>query len=137
MKNFIIIAGLIIYLMFFPVQYVLNQQNHHDMMVAGEIVQKYAQTARTSGYFTVQLINGMRDELVSKLRLDPSEITINVTTVPKYRLDAFDEREMISYQVDIPIKRIMALNQLMGVPESENHMIYTIKGEVASEVPMP
>ncbi|MEB8637971.1 hypothetical protein P4H32_30380 [Bacillus cereus] len=130
-------AALIMFLLFFPLQYLINQQNHHDMNSGTEIVHRYAQKARTTGYFTPQILSDMRADLATKLRLTPGEITIFATTTPKYRLNTFDQREMIYYEVQLPIKRLIAINRFMGVSDIDNQMTYTIKGEVASEALMP
>lgn len=137
MKDFIILTALIVILMFFPLQYVVNQKNHNHMEATNDIVLKAAQKARTDGYFTADNIQWMVNEISSKLAIDPSEIIVDVTTTPKYRMNDFDDREMIAYDVRIPIRRLIALNQVFAIPDSENQMVYPVTGEVASEVPFP
>ncbi|MCP1312080.1 hypothetical protein [Paenibacillus tyrfis] len=137
MKEFIIMSGMIMLLMFFPVQYVLNSTNHYNMQTVNEIVHKAAQKARTDGYFTTDNINTMKADIAAKLHVDQSEISVTATTTPKYRMNAFDQREMIYYEVKVPIKRILALSRFFGVTDEANKTDYILKDAVASEVPAP
>lgn len=135
MKDFLVISALIVILFFFPLQYVLAQENHNKMSVSEEIVHAYAQEARMYGRFTPEMIDKMRDELAKRLGIQADRIHISATMVPKYRPVTFDERELIEYEVHIPLRRIIAYN--WGVTESQNKMTYVIKDAVVSEVLQP
>lgn len=137
MKEFIVGISVLLILMFFPLQWVLNQVNHYKIQSVNNIVHNAAQKARIDGYFKESTINEMRSNLASALAIDESRIEINVTTTPKYRFDSFDQREMIAYEVIVPIDSIMAMNRLFGITDADNRYEYTVKGEVPSELLAP
>jgi hypothetical protein len=65
------------------------------------------------------------------------EIVINVTTDMKYRVDQDDVREHISYDIEVPLKKIVSANIFLGIPDSANQAVYIQSGYVLSEVPSP
>lgn len=137
MKEFIVGISVLLILMFFPLQWVLNQVNHYKIQSVNNIVHNSAQRARIDGYFKESNINEMKGELASALTIDESRIEVNVTTTPKYRFDSFDHREMISYEIIVPIDSVMAMNRFFGISDMDNRFEYTIKGEVPSELLAP
>lgn len=124
-------------LLFFPVQIALSQINHHQFVTAQEITHNHAQRARQYGYFRPEDISGLRSELARRLNMSANDIQINATTVPKYRFDRFTPGELIDYEVVIPVRRILAMNRFLGIPDEENQMLRVIKGQVHSEVLLP
>jgi hypothetical protein len=133
-----IIAFSMMLLVFFPiVQYTLNQANHNRMENAIEIVHKHVQQARTDGYFTPGNIDNMKNELALRCNVTLSKIMVNVTTTPKYRFNAFDQREMIDYDIQIPINEIIAMASYFGFTSEQNKSVYTIRGSAPSEVLAP
>jgi hypothetical protein len=107
------------------------------MTRALEIVHVYAQKARTDGYFTAANIASMKSELSQVLQVGADEIIVIADQTPKYRFDSFDQREMIHYEVRIPIKKIMAMAGSFGITDAQNSTMYPIKGAVPSEVLAP
>ncbi|WP_240416483.1 hypothetical protein [Paenibacillus periandrae] len=137
MAKFIIAFSMII-LVFYPIaQYTLNQANHNRMDNAIEIVHKHVQQARTEGYFTPSNIDSMKNELSLRCNVDLSKIVVNVTTSPKYRFNAFDQREMIDYDVQIPISEIIAMASYFGFTNTQNQNMYPVRGSAPSEVLAP
>lgn len=137
MKEFIVGISVLLILMFFPLQWVLNQVNHYKIQSVNNIVHNSAQKARIDGYFKESTINEMKSNLANALAIDESRIEVNVTTTPKYRFDSFDYREMIAYEVIVPIDSVMAMNRLFGITDEDNRYQYTVKGEVPSELLAP
>lgn len=137
MKQFIVLAAAFILLMFFPIQYGINMVNHYHMKEVSRYVHNAAQQARTDGRFTEENINRLKEQIANKLYIDKSLIVVQATTSPKYRLDRFDQREMISYEVRVPISKLLAMHSFFGFAPDHNSMDYVEKGEVASEVLMP
>lgn len=137
MKEFIVGISVLLILMFFPLQWVLNQVNHYKIQSVNNIVHNAAQKARTDGYFKEYNINEMKINIASALSIDEGRIEVNVTTTPKYRFDSFDQREMITYEIIVPIDSIMAMNSFFGISDEKNKFEYTIKGEVPSELLSP
>lgn len=138
MKNFIAGVAIFMLLIVFPLQNALEVVNDHRINKFDEIVNRATQTARTDGYFKQSNIDELTDNLKTAFPdLQDSDITINVTTTPKYRLDSFDNREVINYDIGIPIRKIIVAGFLFGIPDSTNHYTYERKGFVLSEVLMP
>lgn len=131
-------CSLITLLLFFPLQYTVNQLNHYRMSTVQRIVNNTVQKARTTGYFTDALIDEMVNNIKASFpQIEDSEIYVDVTRTPKYRLDTFDQREMIKFDVRVPIDKIIALPQLFYINEADNNFNYPVKGEAPSELPIP
>jgi len=62
------------------------------------------------------------------------ELIVNVTTTIKYKRFEFDSREAIYYEIGVPIKKIVSLNNILGIADEDNRTDYIIKGYVLSEV---
>lgn len=137
MNNFIMGFAIFLILIFFPIQWTINQVNHYKIQSTNNIVHMSVQKARIEGYFKEANINEMRTKIAEALSINPSEVRIDVTTVPKYRFKYFDQREMIKYEIGVPIKKIIASNIFLDIDDNENKMEYIIKGEVTSELLAP
>lgn len=68
------------------------------------IVNTAKEQARQEDYFTKSIVSNMVAE-IEAVGFEEDEITVNVTTVPKYRTDSFDERELINYEVGVEIDK--------------------------------
>lgn len=134
MKEYIVGVAVFLVLIFFPLQWSINQINHYKIQTTNNIVYNAAQKARTDGYFKQSNLDKIRLQISTKLKVQPSEVRIEATTVPKYRLDNFDEREMICFEVGIPIDKVIAANIFYGISNEENSYEYIISGEVPSEL---
>lgn len=134
MKEYIVGFTIFLILMFFPLQWTINQINHYKIQTVNNIVYNAAQKARTDGYFKEYNINELKMNISSALNIDQSMIRVNVTTTPKYRFDSFDIREMVQYEIGIPIDEVIAMQNFLGIEEEVNRYEYIIKGEVPSEL---
>jgi len=138
MKNFIAGVAVLLLLISFPLQTALELANEKRINRFSDIVYVATQTARTDGYFTEENINNIRSQLMAAFPdLAESDIYINVTTTPKYRLDVFDDREAIYYDIRIPVRKILVAPGLFGLSETGNSYVSQRQGFVLSEVPMP
>lgn len=134
MSNYIAAFFVLILVVIFPVQYGLQIVNHHTITGFQSIVETAKEEAKQDGYFTPEGIEKMKSEITASYKdVKSSEIVVNVTTVPKYRTDSFDKRELISYEVGVPIDKIMAGGGILGIPADENRKMYYVHGQVASE----
>ena len=90
--------------------------------------------ARTDGYFTPENISNLRNT-ISGIFPDASaaEIVINVTETPKYRTDVYDERELIHYEITVPVKDVILMGDYLGITPSDNRFTYGKKSFVPSE----
>ena len=137
MKQYIVTAALLFIIMFFPLQNMVDDLNNTRKVAMNNIIHQYAQKARTNGSFTNDMVNDMENIISKVFYIDKSEIEIDVTLETKYRLNQFNDREMIDYTVSVPIKRLIAMHKFWGMTDQENQMNYILKGSIASELLEP
>lgn len=138
MKNLIMFSALLVLMLLFPTQYSLNQLNHTRMLQFENIVMNEGvYRARREGCFKPDNIENLKTKISSLYGIDKSEIVVNVTTIPKYRRDVFDERELISYEISVPLKQLIVGASLFGISNADNQGMYTVQGTVESEVLAP
>lgn len=134
MKEIIAFIAIFLLLLWTAMQPVVNEINYTHMAVVQNIVYSAAQKARTDGYFTTTNIAGIKNDITTAFpQITAVEITVTATTTPKYRTDAFDDREMIDFNVKIPIKKIIAMQPFFGLTDAQNKMDYAVDGHVPSE----
>ena len=135
MKTFIVTIAAVVLLMVFPMQNVQDIVNSHKIERFDEIVYSATQRARTDGYFTSSNISQMKGQILEVFpEVTEEELTVNVTTTIKYKKFEFDSREVINYEIGVPIKKIVSLNKILGIADEDNRTEYIIKGYVLSEV---
>lgn len=138
MKQLIILNGVILLLITFPLQYVLEQKNHHNIVQLEAYVHNAKEKAKQSGYFTTEIIDELKNNILGQFKdLTHEDLQITVTTVPKYRKNYFDERELIYYKIEVPIRKIIAGNIFWGIKDINNHYTYQIENYTTSELIMP
>ena len=126
------ILTLLLIIGFIP-QNVVQQRNHIEIMKAEAVVEVAKEEAAQAGCFTNDIISEMLDSF-EDAGIDADDVVIGeMTTTPKYRKNSFDERELITYEIGIPIKKIVANNEFYGISDEDNGYIYWFTGEIASE----
>lgn len=133
MKSFIVGTAVFLIMIFFVLQWSIEQQGHYKRTALINIVTQHAQQARMEGYFTEDIKTSMREKISDKLHIQQDEIVMEVTDTPKYRTEVFNENEMISYKVSVPMGQIVAMAGLWGLDEDSNSYWYPIEGKVSSE----
>ena len=138
MKNFIAGVAVLLVILLFPLQIAMDVINDQRLNKFDVITFKAIQIARTDGYFKQSTIENLKSELLTEFPdLEESDIVINVTTTPKYRTNEFDDREVISYDIAIPVSNVIVAGSLLGLSDNENSFMSRKKGYVLSEVLMP
>lgn len=137
MKDFIVLMAVLLILLPFPLQYALEEYNHHQKSEIQAYVNSAKEQAKQLGYFSDAIISQLTENISNNFNINKAEIMIDVTITPKYRTNEFDERELIHYRVDVPIKKIIAVPSIWGISNSENSAVYTIEGFATSEALMP
>ena len=138
MKNFLAGLVMVLLLIIFPLQSVLEIINERRIQVFSDVVYTSVQTARTDGYFKQSNIDNLRQKLIAEFpELSPADIQVNVTTTMKYRTSVYDEREAINYDIQIPIRKIVAVPAYWGITDDENQTFARRQGFVWSEVLAP
>lgn len=137
MKDFIVLIAVLIILLPFPLQYALEEYNHHQKAEIQSYVYVAKEKAKQKGYFSDNIITELTENISKNFRIDEANIKITVTKTPKYRTNTFSERELIYYKVEVPINRIIAAPSIWGITEQENKTTYIIEGYTSSEAIMP
>ena len=137
MKELIVLSAVLIFLLTFPLQYALEQRNHHNISQFQQIVHVAKEKAKAQGYFTEDIIDELKENITDIFNITENEIFIDVTTTPKYRQNTFDERELFYYLIGVPIDKIIAANVFWGISDTDNLTIYYIDRYTSSELIAP
>jgi hypothetical protein len=133
MKQFIVLAAILPLLMVFVMQFALEQLNQSRIAALQELVYGAKERAKQEGRFTTEIKAELARDIAERFELSVGDVVIESDNRVKYRQNDFDEREMISYRVEVPIEKLMAGNRLMGISDEDNAGRYVIKGSTASE----
>lgn len=131
MKSYIVGTAMFLILMFFPLQWALNEKNHYKRNTLINIVEVHAQQARMEGYFTPEIKESLINNIENKL--NTNNIKMTLTETPKYRMETFNEYEMIEYHVEMRIDKIIAMPAFFGFDDDTNSYWFPVTGKVSSE----
>ncbi|WP_027398259.1 hypothetical protein [Anaerovorax odorimutans] len=134
MKQLIVLMGVLPILVLFIMQYSLEQKNNDYIQRFQEYVYTAKEQAKQTGYFDENIKQELAHNLSTNLNIPDSEIVMNVTEVPKFRTNTYDDRELIYYKISVPIERLMAGNKFLGISDEDNRGWYTIESKTASEL---
>ncbi|QUI21264.1 hypothetical protein HZI73_02740 [Vallitalea pronyensis] len=138
MKDFIVLMAVLILLLPFPLQYALEQYNHHQKAEIQSYVYSAKEKARQEGYFTTAIKKELVDKIIANFHINESEILITTDNTRKYRTNQFNEAELIYYRIEVPIKGIIAAPAIWGIKDADNKATYIIEGHATSEaIPLP
>lgn len=130
MKQLIVMCALLVLLLTFPLQYALEQKNHHNISQFQTLVHNAKEQAKQEGYFTDAIISNLKTDILKQFNdIDESQIVINVTK----RSDRKQRGELIYYKIGIPINKLIAVNAFWGIDDADNQMIYYIENYTTSE----
>ncbi len=136
MKQLIVLAAVLPLMLIFIAQFGLEQKNSTAINTLQQQVYTAKEQAKQEGCFTLAIIEQLKRDISTKLKIPEQEIIIVATETPQYRINYFDpdrQRGMIHYSVSVPIGKIMAGGGLIGVPPEQNKGVYTVEGTTASE----
>ena len=134
MKNFIVTLAVFLLLIIFPLQTALETVNEQRKSRFHNIVHVAAQKARQEGGFTDEIRKELKknlDDLVGPY--GEIKYTLGEDDVVKYREDNFNPDNIIKYNIEIPIGKIVAAAPMLGIREEENKYIVRKEGFVLSE----
>lgn len=137
MKQFIVILAILPFLIFFILQYSLEQKNHYNINQFQNIVYTAKEKAKQDGCFTTQNINNLKNKISTQFNIPQDQIIIEATQVPKYRLNQFSQCELIHYKVSVPIEKLIAGNHMWSISDEDNKKMYTIDNYTSSELLRP
>jgi len=134
LKQLIVLLAVLPFMMIFLMQYTVEQENHYNISLLQQMVYESKEQAKQDGYFTAENISDLKMKISDTFDVGQDEINIITDSIPKYRVNQFDERELIYYKVQVPINRIVAGAGFFGIDEEENKGLYTIESYTASEL---
>ena len=138
MKQLIVLLAVVLILLTFPLQYAVEQKNHHNLSQFQKYVNEAKEQAKIKGYFTPEIISKLRNNILDEFDgINDGDIVIDVTITPKYRTNIFDDREIINYKIGVPINKIVAVPDFWGISDAENQYLHVIDNYTTSELPMP
>ena len=135
MKQIIVLCGIFILLGALILQIPLEMINYDRRHAIMYYVNNAKEMAKQEGFYTDEILNELRKNIQEKMSLNsPDEIIIHesTTVTPKYRLNEFDEREMIYIKVMVPFHNIVAAPGLYGIDLDENRY-FVVEETTASE----
>ncbi len=136
MKQFIVLTAVLPIMLIFMMQFTLEQKNSSAINTLQQQVYTAKEQAKQEGCFTPDIIDDLKNGISTKLGVAEHEILIVATKTPQYRVNYFDSaggRGLIHYSVTVPIEKIMAGSNLLGIPAGQNKGMFTVEGTTASE----
>jgi hypothetical protein len=137
MKQLIVFLAVIPIMLIFVMQFGLEQMNNSRILRLENFVYSAKEIAKQTGYFSDGNITDLKSKIAKEFDVNADEVIFEGTITPKYRVNQFDERELIFYKVSVPIKKIMAGAGLLGISEEDNQGYYIIDSFTSSECLMP
>lgn len=127
MKNLITSVACIMILLVFVIQFTSNQILHNRITAVDQAVNNFKEITRQEGCITDENEELLRQEMQRILNCSSEEIQIdgNRTPVPRGGL--------ISYEVDVPLKQIVAMPGFWGIDEGKNQAGYHLHRSTTSE----
>ncbi len=129
----IVLMAVLPLMLMFVMQFTYEQQRSASIGKLQELVYASKEMAKQDGCFTVENIQQLKRKISLTFGVDETEVLFEGTTVPKFRVNRFDERELIYYKVGVPVENLMAGASLLGISDDENRMVYMIESCTASE----
>lgn len=140
MKNLIVLAAVLPFLLLFMMQFTLDQKNSANIGRFQSYVYTAKEEAKQKGCFTDEIENRMREKIARDFEIDQNEIQVEATKEVQYRINQFENegekiptRGMIYYRVAVPIEKVIAGNRFFGIKDKENKGEYIIESYTASE----
>ena len=133
MKDFIVLCAILPILLVLILAHGLIVKNTAIEQDVREYVYSSVQAAKQDGRFSDENIDNLKEKIAARTGLEEDEVIIEADSVPKYRVNEFNDLELIHYRVEVPIKKIIPVN-ITGVP---NRKLLIIEQDVASERLIP
>lgn len=131
MKSYLVSVGMLFFLIFFILQFTSENIAHYKKNALINIVEMHIQQARMEGYFTPDIKDSLVEQIETKVKTD--EVEMELTETPVCTRQGYDETNMITYSIKIPMRDVVVMATFFGIPEEDNMYWYTLKGKVSSE----
>lgn len=133
MKQFIVLIATIPILLTLVLNFGQITLNSSKEKKVNELVYTSVQLAKQEGCFTAKNIKNLKTEISKIMKIDEDRIEIEADQTPRYRVNEYNENELISYRVIVPVDKIVAGNKIFGISDSENKGQIIIENAVVSE----
>jgi hypothetical protein len=136
MKQFIVLAAVLPFLMIFVMQFSLEQKNHQALSEVQEIVYNEAREARKTGRFSDESVDRMKTKIARALTAEYDDVIFecympNEYYTPSQYGDGSEEASLrLEYMVKAPIIKLIAGNRFIGISDETNRTWFEIKGEI-------
>lgn len=127
MKNLITTMASMLILMIFLLQFINNQVLHYNIMNMDRTVNCYKEIVKQEGYLSNLRTEELKSYISKYAGCDKSEILISKKEDIKTR------GNVINFTVKVPIKNLIAANELLGIGDEENTGIYSYDIYTTSE----
>lgn len=116
--------------MTFPLQYALEQKNHHQLSQFHRFVNVAKEQAKQDGYFTDSNVANLKNNIVTTFKdVTTGEIEVVATGLA----DRKQRGQLIHYKIGVPLKKINATPGFWGIDPADNKMIFYIDNYTSSE----
>jgi hypothetical protein len=133
MKQLIVLSAvfilLVVILMQIPLE-MINYERRHAVMF---YVNNAKERAKQNGCYTDEILNELLENIAQNAmrnKISESEIIIDTKTTsedaPKYRLNKFDEGEIIYLKISVPFKNIIAASNFLGIKNNKGYYVIEI-----------
>lgn len=130
MKQLIVMVGVMLLLLTFPLQYALEQKNHANISEFQAIVNNAKEQAKQDGYFTAQNISNIKSQTALAFKnIGEADVQVIATTIGERKVRG----EFVYYRIGVPIEKLIAVNTFWGIDPMDNQMTYWIENYTSSE----
>lgn len=143
MKQFMVLIAVLPLMLMLLLQFTLDQMNESKIALVNDYVYTAKEEAKQKGGFTSDIQTALRQKLASALGISENEIVISTNadmqgsikrmTSASAISSADWKNKLIYYKVSVPIGKMMAGTEFLGIRESDNKYIYTVDAYTASE----
>lgn len=136
MKQLIVLTAILPLMLIFMAQFTLEQKNNYAINMLQQLVYTAKEEAKAEGCFSPEIVERLKDGISLKLGIPENDIVVEATETVRYRINYYDSsgaRGLIHYKVSVPIDKVMAGGNFLGISEEMNRAVYTIEGTTASE----
>ena len=127
MKNLITTIASMIIMMIFLLQFINNQVLHNKIMNIDRSINCFKEIAKQEGYLSDIREDELKCMISKYADCDKSEIKVIADKSKKVR------GEIIDLKLEIPIKNLIAANEILGIDEQNNSGIYYCEISTTSE----
>lgn len=137
MKTFIAMTAWMVLFTVLVLQFATEQANFAKRQTFNRHVNNAKEQAKQEGYFTADIIDELRTNIANDINgIEEGDLVVGPTTI----INAGDRRirtEEIPYEFGIPLIGLIVANDMFGISDTDNQMVYYQRGVTTSELVVP